>query len=273
MILFRQKLWKINYVTGNVLILIFLKYSGLFLNSSENTLINENDLLEKLPGAVVLTDKEDNQLNEINHLVVNIPSYELFACKDSEIVKKYRISIGCRGIPTVEGFFAIDWKMKNAPYRPIEGSSYRKIADYFPPGENNPMGTRKMHFWGPVCIHGLSQEKRKFIGSPRRGSCIALLKEDIEELYEHIRGGTKVEIYYKVNKIIKKTTAFEFKKYPDLYNGYRKIVDNPELQKYPHVIKKTPVYYLNIPSLKDMPVSNWDIEKKILNDTLLIIEK
>jgi len=68
-----------------------------------------------------------------------------------------------------------------------------------------------MHFWGPVCIHGLSQEKRKLIGSPRRGSCIALLKEDIEELFEHIRGGTRVKIYYKVNKIIKKNTVLNLK--------------------------------------------------------------
>jgi len=120
-------------------VLIFLTRFSFLLNSSENTLIDENKLLEKLAGVVILTEKEDNQLNEINRLVVNIPSYELFAYKDSEIVKKYRISIGVRGLPTVEGKFAIDWKMKNAPYRPIEGSPYRKIADSFPSGENNPM--------------------------------------------------------------------------------------------------------------------------------------
>ncbi|MEW6556250.1 MAG: L,D-transpeptidase [Elusimicrobiota bacterium] len=256
-----------------VFVLIFLSCCNFLLNSTETTLVDENKLLEKLPGVVVLTEKEDNQLNEINRLVVNIPSYELFACKDIEIIKKYKISVGCRGLPTVEGIFTIDWKMKNAPYRPIDGSPYKKIADSFPSGENNPMGTRKMHFWGPICIHGLSQEKRKLIGGTRRGSCIALLKEDIEELYDYIRGGTKLEIYYKVNKIIKKNATVEFKKYPDLYNGYRRIIDNPELQKYPHIIKKVPVYFLDIPVLKNMPVNDWNIDKKIVNDTLLIIEK
>jgi len=50
-------------------------------------------------------------------------------------------------------------------------------------------------------------------------------------------------------------------------------VDDPEIQKYPHIIKKIPVYYLTIPDLQNTQISGWDIDEKILDDTLLIIEK
>lgn len=219
--------------------------------------------------AVVLNNREDNSAAEINRLVINIPSFELFACYDKEIIKIYKVTLGRIGLPTPEGTFIIDRKSKDQPYVPLEGSPNKKIADYFPPGDNNPMGTRRMHFYGHIYIHGVPQVKRYLIGKTKGGSCVGLLKEDIEELYDKVEIDTPVEIYYRTTKILtKQNLSVGIEKYPDLYNGYRKIVTNPSI--YPEKIKKIPVLEFDVSCSTNVPVDKWDIEETLLDNIIFI---
>lgn len=228
------------------------------------------EVLDIFRGSLCLTDLEQSSLAELNRIVVNIPSFELFACKDNEIIKVYKVSLGRIGLPTPEGIFTIDRKIKNPHYIPLAGSPNKKIADYFPPGENNPMGTRKMHFYGPIYIHGLPQNKRRFIGKTKNGSCVALLKEDIEELFDYVAIGTKVEIYYKVNKVIFNGKTMKIELFPDLYNGFRRKVT--EISVFPPETKCCPVLYLPANEVSDIPLESWKLNRHMENDTLLVLK-
>ena len=129
-----------------------LRNSVFFLSLAASAAYAQPKIIPALGNALVLTDKEKNSLNEGNHIVVNIPSFKLYFCKDNEIVKEYPISVGRIGIQTPEGHFNVNYKVKGPGYKPVEGSMYSKVADYFPPGKNNPMGTRVMHFFGHLYI-------------------------------------------------------------------------------------------------------------------------
>lgn len=227
-------------------------------------------VLDTFQGSLCLTNLEQNDLSELNRIVVNIPSFELFACKDNEIIKVYKVSLGRIGLPTPEGIFTIDRKIKNPHYIPLAGAPYKKIADYFPPGENNPMGTRKMHFYGPIYIHGLPQNKRHLIGKTKNGSCVALLKEDIEELFDSVAIGTKVEVYYKVNIVSVDGQTLQTRNVPDLYHGYRRIAMDPAI--FPCEVKGYPVHLFDVTLLSDSDGKKQVLEQNITDNILLIVK-
>lgn len=246
-----------------VLILtLSLKLLGSEEVAKDDTAVNNN--------LVILTNKTAENMDSANHIVVNIPSFELFVCNGNEIIQTYKVSLGRIGLPTPEGNFIIDRKVKDPYYVPLEGSPNKKIADYFAPGENNPMGTRKMHIYGPIYIHGLPQNKRDFIGKTKNGSCVALLKEDIEGIFDFIKIGTKVDIYYKPNKITINNDLINIEKYPDLYNSYRRKVTDTNV--FPPEIKKIPVRFIEADKIDMSVLKELKMEESLAQDTLIVIE-
>ncbi|MBI5555791.1 MAG: L,D-transpeptidase [Elusimicrobia bacterium] len=248
-----------------LLILLILTLS---VNLSGFEAVVKNDVA-KSDNLVILTMGKDENMDSANRIVVNIPSFELFICNGNKIIKTCKVSLGRIGLPTPEGNFIIDRKVKDPYYIPLEGSPNKKIADYFAPGENNPMGTRKMHIYGPIYIHGLPQNKRNFIGRTKNGSCVALLKEDIEGIFDFIKIGTKVDIYYKPNRITINNDLVNIEKYPDLYNGYRrKVTDN---NVFPPEIKKIPVRFIEKDKVDLNAIKALKLEESLAQDTLVII--
>ncbi len=71
---------------------------------------------------------------------------------------------------------------------------------------------------------------------------MALLKEDIEELYDRVPVVTEGEIYYKVNKITFDGKTTRIVSFGDLYSGYRRKVTNTQI--FPSEAKYYSVQYL-----------------------------
>jgi len=205
--------------------------------------------------VLTLSYKRRHLMTEGNHIVVNLPAFELYFCKNNEIIKKYPISIGKPRIPSPEGHFKIDSKTKDPCYRPVKGSEYKKIADSFPPGINNPMGTRVMHFVGHMYIHGLAEDKRDYIRKVKGGRCLGMLKEDVEELYPYVKLGTPVDVYYKLNLIRNRNSGIAFKSFENIYKGKRLHTTKEEADTFIDEIykltRKNPASYVCQPQLSE----------------------
>jgi lipoprotein-anchoring transpeptidase ErfK/SrfK len=245
-----------------------------FFVSLASSVYAQQKIVPALSNALILTDKEQNSLNEGNRIVVNIPSFRLYFCKDNEIVKEYPISIGRIGLQTPEGNFKIGRKLKNPGYYPVKTSIYRKKAKYFPPGEKNPMGTRAMNIYGHIWIHGLAEGKRTYIGKAKGGRCIGLLKEDMEELYPCVSTGTPVDVCYKINTIKNLGSKIEFDNLKDLYNGYRTIITSTDtIEDLTIATKKARVKSIDFELLKSTSPENWNLNDKELENILAITDE
>jgi lipoprotein-anchoring transpeptidase ErfK/SrfK len=58
----------------------------------------------------------------------------------------------------------------------------------------NPMGARVLSLPGEYAIHGTTRDMRRSIGSAASYGCIRMLNEDIVDLFERVRVGTRVTI-------------------------------------------------------------------------------
>jgi len=242
-----------------------------FVSLAASAAYAQPKIVPALNGALILTDNEKNSLNEGNRIIINIPSYKLYFCRDNEIVKEYPISIGPKGKPSPEGFFKIDLKKENPDYSPLEGSSYKNIADYFPPGKNNPFGTRTMHLQSHFYIHGIPESKRYLIGQTKEDGCIGLLNEDIEEIFSYANTGIPVDIFYRLNQITNKNSSLNFEKFNDLYSGFRRIIVNQGESK--KKIKKVIPSEVNLEELKSKSPENWNLDRKSLDEIIVITDE
>jgi murein L,D-transpeptidase YafK len=137
----------------------------------------------------------------IDKLVVYKSKRQLLAYSNGELVKTYRISLGRQPIgdkefegdkKTPEGLYFINDKNPNSGYHKNLGISYPDKDDI----ENakrlgKPTG-------GDVKIHGL-RNRTSFIGKFHRCfdwtlGCIAVTDEEIDELYDAVKIGTKIDI-------------------------------------------------------------------------------
>lgn len=58
----------------------------------------------------------------------------------------------------------------------------------------NPMGARVLSLPGEYAIHGTTREMRRSIGTAASYGCIRMLNEDIIDLFERVRVGTRVTV-------------------------------------------------------------------------------
>ncbi|MDT3425683.1 hypothetical protein J2Z22_001202 [Paenibacillus forsythiae] len=105
-------------------------------------------------------------------IVVNPLKHRLFLYSDSHLIKKYPIALGKPETPSPVGEYTVINKYKNWG----KGFGTRWI------GLNVP--------WGTYGIHGTNRPYS--IGHNASHGCIRMLNEDVEDLYEYVRVGTKV---------------------------------------------------------------------------------
>jgi murein L,D-transpeptidase YafK len=138
---------------------------------------------------------------QIDKLVVYKSKRELLAYSKGQMIKKYTISLGSRPIgakefegdkKTPEGHYYINDKNPNSCCYKNIGISYPNKEDMEKAKRNNkPAG-------GSIKIHGLLNN-RGFVGKLHRwydwtAGCIAVTDEEVEELYNAVKIGTKIEI-------------------------------------------------------------------------------
>ena len=138
---------------------------------------------------------------QIDNIVVNKSKREMLVYSNGQLLKTYKISLGKQPVghkefegdnKTPEGVYSISDKNPNSGYHKNLGISYPDKDDL----ENarqlgKPAG-------GNIKIHGL-RNGVGFIGKFHRWldwtlGCIALTDKEIDELYEAVKIGTRIEI-------------------------------------------------------------------------------
>ncbi|MDA9832111.1 L,D-transpeptidase family protein [Gammaproteobacteria bacterium] len=159
----------------------------------------EIDQLILVPSHTILPSKTRKGI------VINIAERRLFDFTTPGKVSIYSVGVGRENWPTLTGNFTITSKRHlpvwNVP-RSVhleEKSKGNILPKSIPPGPDNPLGAHSMRLSNSsYLIHGTNDPSG--IGIPSTSGCVSLFPDDIEQLFQHIPVGTKVEI---VNKPIK----------------------------------------------------------------------
>jgi lipoprotein-anchoring transpeptidase ErfK/SrfK len=109
---------------------------------------------------------------------------------------RYRVAVGKAGkqwsgsTQIVAKFHEVAW----SPPRSVKRDR-PWIPDVIPAGDpTNPMGARVLSLPGEYAIHGTTKEMRRSIGTAASYGCIRMLNEDIIDLYDRVRVGTRVTV-------------------------------------------------------------------------------
>ena len=125
-------------------------------------------------------------------IYVNLQRFSLVLVDWKGKVRTYPIAHGRPEFPTPTGSFSVIDMTRNPTWIP-PNSPWAREAKVTPPGQGNPLGTRWIGLNnGVVGIHGTPADWS--IGSRASHGCIRLTIPDIEDLYEHVDVGTRVQI-------------------------------------------------------------------------------
>lgn len=124
-------------------------------------------------------------------IVVSLEDRKLALIEDGDVKKIYTVAVGKPSTPSPSGTFTIARRIKNPVYH-HDGKTVQ-------PGPGNPVGTRWMGLsirgYG---IHGTNIPKS--IGKAASHGCIRMGKADIEELFEQVQVGDRVELIGQRNE-------------------------------------------------------------------------
>ena len=121
---------------------------------------------------------------------------------DESYVITFPIGIGTDEAQSPIGDFKISQKRKDPAWYPPESIKKEQpdLPDVFPPGPDNPLGTRAMRLGNTAFLmHGTNKEYG--IGMKVSHGCIRMYNEDVEKLFEIVDINTPVvsrEVPYKI---------------------------------------------------------------------------
>ena len=119
-------------------------------------------------------------------IVVSIPDRKLVLLEGERVVKIYDVAVGASRTPSPEGEFKIANRLPNPTWY-----SPGKVLG---PGKSNPLGTRWMGLgYKGYGIHGTNVPNS--IGKAASHGCIRMRQRDVEELFELVGVGTRVELH------------------------------------------------------------------------------
>jgi lipoprotein-anchoring transpeptidase ErfK/SrfK len=121
----------------------------------------------------------------VRWVLVSIPDRKLALLENGKVVRIYSVAVGKSSTPSPAGAFQIVNRVTNPTY-------YHK-GQVIAAGESNPVGSR----WVGLSargygIHGTNQPNS--IGKAASTGCIRMSKRDLEELFELVNVGDRVEI-------------------------------------------------------------------------------
>ena len=118
-------------------------------------------------------------------VLVSIPDRKLALLENGKVVRIYRVAVGKSSTPSPAGAFQIVNRLTNPTY-------YHK-GQVIAAGANNPVGSRWIGLTAKgYGIHGTNQPNS--IGKAASTGCIRMSKRDLEELFELVNVGDRVEI-------------------------------------------------------------------------------
>lgn len=108
----------------------------------------------------------------------------------------YRVAVGKAG----KGWFgstAVVAKYREVAWSPPASVKRDRpwLPDVIAAGDpKNPMGARVLSLPGEYAIHGTTRDMRRSIGTAASYGCIRMLNEDIIDLFDRVRVGTRVTV-------------------------------------------------------------------------------
>ena len=118
-------------------------------------------------------------------IVVSLPDRKLALLEDGRVVRIYPVAVGAEVSPSPAGDFQIVHR--------IPHPTYYAPGKVIPPGPANPLGTRWLGLTQKgFGIHGTSEPGS--IGRRASHGCIRMRNRDVEDLFERVRAGDRVEL-------------------------------------------------------------------------------
>lgn len=125
---------------------------------------------------------------------VELSTFTLTLYEDEKKVKSYTIACGMPEFPTPTGSYHIAYLERNPTWIPPKDSIWAKEAKVTPPGPGNPLGTRWIGLdSNAVGIHGTNAEWT--VGSRASHGCLRMRIADVEDLFERVNPGARVNIF------------------------------------------------------------------------------
>jgi lipoprotein-anchoring transpeptidase ErfK/SrfK len=125
-------------------------------------------------------------------IVINTPERLLYLVEEGGKALRYGIGVGRPGF-TWAGVHEVTAKREWPDWRPPDDMLKRRpdLPRYMPGGPDNPLGARAMYLGSTLYrIHGSNEPWT--IGQQVSSGCIHMRNEDVVDLYEHVKVGTKV---------------------------------------------------------------------------------
>jgi lipoprotein-anchoring transpeptidase ErfK/SrfK len=127
-------------------------------------------------------------------IVIDTPNKFLYLVEGSGKAMRYGIGVGKPGF-TWAGTKTITAKKEWPDWRPPPEMLQRRpdLPRYMPGGEDNPLGARAMYLGSTLYrIHGSNEPWT--IGTNVSSGCIRMRNQDVEDLYNRVKVGTKVVV-------------------------------------------------------------------------------
>ena len=133
----------------------------------------------------VFEAKAEDERKLSKRIVISIPDKRLVLYEGGEAVRVFDVAVGKPSTPTPQGEFQI---VQRIPYPTWFGPNI-----VVPPGKSNPLGTRWLGLSiAGYGIHGTNVPSS--IGKAASHGCIRMRNQDVEELFELVGVGVKVEL-------------------------------------------------------------------------------
>ncbi len=129
-----------------------------------------------------------------NTIVVNTKERRLYLVMPNGKAMKYGVGVGRPGFQW-GGVKHVTRKAEWPDWRPPAQMIKRRpdLPRFMPGGENNPLGARAMYLGSTLYrIHGSNEPES--IGQAVSSGCFRMTNEDVEDLYERVRVGTRVVV-------------------------------------------------------------------------------
>ncbi|MGE3149423.1 MAG: L,D-transpeptidase [Pseudorhodoplanes sp.] len=127
-------------------------------------------------------------------IVIDTPSKYLYLVEESGRARRYGIGVGRPGF-TWAGVKTVSMKREWPDWRPPEEMLQRRpdLPRWMPGGPDNPLGARALYLGSSLYrIHGSNEPWT--IGQQVSSGCIRMRNEDVIDLYERVKIGTRVVV-------------------------------------------------------------------------------
>ncbi|MBC7541880.1 MAG: L,D-transpeptidase [Candidatus Sericytochromatia bacterium] len=169
----------------------------------------------------------------VSGIVINIPGTRIYLVEKGKLIAEYPVGVSKTDWKTPIGLSKVVEKKKNPDWL-VPDSIQRqmalkglKVRTKVAAGPENPLGTRWIGFsTGSFGVHGTldSDGINRYISH----GCVRMLNQDVEALFEQVKVGTPVRVYYQPVLMAVEPTHVWMSVYPDTYKL------RPDVRKMAH---------------------------------------